>query len=96
MSDGLLHTRDGHPMRVRDALVFDASGEQVGRIVDGMVYGPDGRYAATVVDGRLVHRAGDDRRTQPRFIPGRTTTLVAVRRPRSMVPGEEPFGGGRG
>lgn len=87
----VLHTKEGHPIRVRDDEVYEKSGQQVGRLVDGEVYGPDGRYAATVVDGRLVYRADDARQVSRRFVPGRALPLNEIRQLPSLIRGEEPF-----
>ncbi len=52
-----LYTKDGVPLEVRGAAVYNPSGEHFGTVQGDRVYDHRGHYRGTIVDGRLVHRS---------------------------------------
>jgi hypothetical protein len=85
-----LHTKNGRPLEVSDDVVYNSSGQAVGRIRGDKVYGPDGRYVGTIAGDRLVYRSTDSVGIGAPFLAPLRGGFVRAQAAGSAIFGDEP------
>ena len=85
-----LYTKDGVPLTVNGAAVFNRDGKHIGNIQGGRVFGPHGHYVGTVDGDRLVYRSVDSSARGSVFAPQLGARSAQAHAVRSAMWGDEP------
>lgn len=85
-----MHTKNGRPLSVSGADIYDERGRQVARISGNKAFSPSGRYVGTIVGDRLIYRATDSASIGGAFAPGVRAASAQAPSAGSADWGEEP------